>query len=366
MNSLTAAWAMRSKRPATVLIIQFPRRSRESQPYTAGTSGHFSIERNTISSIGALVCSESNPQADPAPNEGQTHERETIQILLRRFPRRHAHGRHRDVQAAQRRLNRAPATLRKAVQQQPVDLVALEDFLAAVAGEILAIHPVQFLAQQPEREPREQRIAALDVAPDRERGRPDPVHQNIVHQLHVGTDAPRDVLVLDENERRQLHRSVKILQRMAAAEAGIEGPALWRIALEEIGNEEQPSRLQDRLEDRQGNRRRNVLEAFAEQHDIVVAPALLDRKILEATLENPRPIARAIRQLPAHCVAEVLGRDDAVRAVASVEHLPQQLPRAAADVENADLAFGRGQLRDQHVVVTLLGGGEIAELKLDR
>src|SRR6266545_3588368 len=69
MNSLTAAWAMRSKRPATVLIIQFPRRSRESQPYTAGTSGHFSIERNTISSIGALVCSESNPQADPAPND---------------------------------------------------------------------------------------------------------------------------------------------------------------------------------------------------------------------------------------------------------------------------------------------------------
>src|SRR6266498_2548330 len=128
MNSLTAAWAMRSKCPATVLIIQFPRRSRESQPYTAGTSGHFSIERNTISSIGALVCW------------------------------------HRDVQAAQRRLNRAPATLRKAVQQQPVDLVALEDFLAAVAGEILAIHPVQFLAQQPEREPREQRIAALDVA----------------------------------------------------------------------------------------------------------------------------------------------------------------------------------------------------------
>src|SRR5438309_5702334 len=64
MNSLTAAWAMRSKRPATVLIIQLPRRSSESQPYTAGTSGHFSIDRNTISSIGALVCSKSNPSAD--------------------------------------------------------------------------------------------------------------------------------------------------------------------------------------------------------------------------------------------------------------------------------------------------------------
>src|SRR5437773_760915 len=64
MNSLTAAWAMRSKRPATVLIIQFPRRSSESQPYTAGTSGHFSIERNTISSIGPLVCSKSSPPAD--------------------------------------------------------------------------------------------------------------------------------------------------------------------------------------------------------------------------------------------------------------------------------------------------------------
>src|SRR2546421_9354113 len=52
MNSLTAARAMRSKRPAAVLIIQFPRRSSESQPYTAGTSGHFSIERSTVSSIG--------------------------------------------------------------------------------------------------------------------------------------------------------------------------------------------------------------------------------------------------------------------------------------------------------------------------
>src|SRR5947208_6306931 len=71
MNSLTATWAMRSKRPATVLIIQFPRRSRESQPYTAGTSGHFRIDRNTISSIGALVCSKSNPPADPAANEAR-------------------------------------------------------------------------------------------------------------------------------------------------------------------------------------------------------------------------------------------------------------------------------------------------------
>src|SRR2546427_8471169 len=70
MNSLTAAWAMRSKRPATVLIIQFPRRSSDSQPYTAGTSGHFSIERSTISSIGALVCSKSNPP-DHAPNEAR-------------------------------------------------------------------------------------------------------------------------------------------------------------------------------------------------------------------------------------------------------------------------------------------------------
>src|SRR5204862_4452361 len=69
MNSLTATWAMRSKRPATVLIIQFPRRSSESQPYTAGTSGHFSIERSTMSSIGALVCSKSKPPDHPVPNE---------------------------------------------------------------------------------------------------------------------------------------------------------------------------------------------------------------------------------------------------------------------------------------------------------
>src|SRR5438477_2208226 len=71
MNSLTAAWAMRSKRPATVLIIQFPRRSSESQPYTAGTSGHFSIESSTIWSIGALVCSKSNPPDRLAPNEAR-------------------------------------------------------------------------------------------------------------------------------------------------------------------------------------------------------------------------------------------------------------------------------------------------------
>src|SRR5881396_3311956 len=71
MNSFTAAWAMRSKRPATVLIIQFPRRSSESQPYTAGTAGHFSIERSTISSIRALVCSKSNPPDHPAPNDAR-------------------------------------------------------------------------------------------------------------------------------------------------------------------------------------------------------------------------------------------------------------------------------------------------------
>src|SRR3979409_250861 len=71
MNSLTAALAMRSKRPPAVFTIQFPRRSSESQPYTAGTSGHFSIDRDTISSIEALVCSKSNPPAGPAPNEAR-------------------------------------------------------------------------------------------------------------------------------------------------------------------------------------------------------------------------------------------------------------------------------------------------------
>src|SRR6266513_6398339 len=117
MNSLTAALAMRSKRPATVLIIQFPRRSSESQPYTAGTSGHFIIERNTIWSIFV------------------------------------ARGRR--------------SSLRQAVEQQAIALVALEDFPAAVAGKILVVHPVQFLAQQPHRHPQEQRIAVLDVARDR-------------------------------------------------------------------------------------------------------------------------------------------------------------------------------------------------------
>src|SRR5690242_6284859 len=51
MNSLTAGLAMRSKRPDTPLTFQFPRRSRESQPYTAGTFGHFSMPRTTMSSI---------------------------------------------------------------------------------------------------------------------------------------------------------------------------------------------------------------------------------------------------------------------------------------------------------------------------
>src|SRR5262245_38728218 len=50
MNSLTAGLAIRSKRPETFLIIQLPRRSSESQPYTAGTFGHFSMLRTTISS----------------------------------------------------------------------------------------------------------------------------------------------------------------------------------------------------------------------------------------------------------------------------------------------------------------------------
>src|SRR5262249_42821465 len=51
MNSFTAGFAMRWKRPDTFLISQLPRRSSDSQPYTAGTSGHLSMPRMTISSI---------------------------------------------------------------------------------------------------------------------------------------------------------------------------------------------------------------------------------------------------------------------------------------------------------------------------
>src|SRR6266581_8257545 len=71
MKSASAGLPMRSKRSAMVLMSQPPRRSSESQPYTAGTSGHFSIDRNTISSIGPLVCSKSSPPADPAANEAR-------------------------------------------------------------------------------------------------------------------------------------------------------------------------------------------------------------------------------------------------------------------------------------------------------
>src|SRR6266705_3568414 len=71
---------------------------------------------------------------------------------------------------------------RKAIEQQAIGLVALEHFLAAVSGEIFVVELVQFLSQQPEREPREERIAALDVAPDGERRRHDRVHQQVVHQ----------------------------------------------------------------------------------------------------------------------------------------------------------------------------------------
>src|SRR5580765_2584558 len=175
MNSLTAALAMRSKRPPAVLIAQFPRRSSESQPYTAGTSGHFSIDRDTISSI-------SEPDAGPA--------------------------------------------LGQAVQQQAVGLVTLEDFPAAVAGEILVVRLVQSFPQQRQRQPREQRIAALQITPDRERGRLDPVRQQIVHQLYAGTDARRDVFVLDEDEGRPFHRSVEVPQRVAAAEAPVPDSAV--------------------------------------------------------------------------------------------------------------------------------------------
>src|SRR3982751_3833115 len=47
MNSRSARLAMRSP-----LISQFPRRSSESQPYTAGTFGHFAMAWETTASIG--------------------------------------------------------------------------------------------------------------------------------------------------------------------------------------------------------------------------------------------------------------------------------------------------------------------------
>src|SRR4051812_26996151 len=49
MNSRNAALPMRSP-----LISQLPRRSSESQPYTAGTFGHLARLRATISSIYGL------------------------------------------------------------------------------------------------------------------------------------------------------------------------------------------------------------------------------------------------------------------------------------------------------------------------
>src|SRR5213078_3495975 len=57
--------------------------------------------------------------------------------------------------------------LRKAIEQQAIGLVALEHFPAAVAGEIFVVELVELPAKQPEHEPREERITALDVAPDR-------------------------------------------------------------------------------------------------------------------------------------------------------------------------------------------------------
>src|SRR5712691_4877627 len=327
MKSASAGLPMRSKRSATVLMSQAPRRSSRSQPYTAGTFGHFSIERSTISSIGS---------SGIAPDTGSSEK-----------------GRE------------APAALRQAIQQDAVGLVALENFPAAVTGEVLVAHLVQFFAQQREREPREQRMAAFQVAPDRERGRLYPVHQQIVHELHVGADAPRDVLVLDGDERRSFHRSVELAQRMPAGEAAVaRGAVAERLGLEEIRNQKKPARLENRLHDGQGRRERNVLEALAEQRHVVAAAAFLDRKILEAALEDPRRGARVAGEPLPHRVAEILRRDDAVGAIAAIEQLAQQMPRAAADVEDADLALGLGQLRDQHIVVALLGGGEVAEREL--
>src|SRR6478736_3963368 len=61
MKSLTAGLAMRSKRPDTFLIIQLPRRSSDSQPYTDGTFGHFSMPRMTISSMPSVWKIARNP-----------------------------------------------------------------------------------------------------------------------------------------------------------------------------------------------------------------------------------------------------------------------------------------------------------------
>src|SRR5882724_2778192 len=89
------------------------------------------------------------------------------------------------------------------------------------------------------------------------------------------------------------------------------------------------------------------------------------REILEAAFVDARPIAATTGKPAAHCVAQILRRDDAVGTVAAVEQLAQQMSRSAADVEDADFAFGPRQLRDQHVVVALLGDGEVAELELE-
>jgi hypothetical protein len=138
-----------------------------------------------------------------------------------------------------------------------------------------------------------------------------------------------------------------------------------RRCLEEIADDEEAAGLEQLLDERQRIGWLDVLKALAEQDDIVARSGVPDGKVLEATLEDLRLIPGALpNPLPDKC-AEVLGWDDAVGEEAAVEHLADEVPRAAAHVEHAHFTGCRRELRENEVAVALLSDTQVPEGELE-
>src|SRR5687767_1280712 len=164
--------------------------------------------------------------------------------------------------------------------------------------------------------------------------------------MEIRAHALRDVFVLHQPKGEPGHRFKELTLWMATAKALVARTAVtMRRGLEEVADEQHAAGFQELLHDRQRVAGLDVLEAFAEQNDVIPSARFGDWKFLELALEDLRLISRALADpLPDEC-AQVGGGNDTVGEVSAIEHLRNEMPGAATHIQHADLSCCCGQLR---------------------